>query len=48
MFYVSSVSVEGFWEKYSARVDFYEDVSILIGKNGTGKTTFMDMLQGSS
>ncbi len=45
MFYVSSVSVEGFWGKYIAKTNFFDDVSILIGKNGTGKTTFMDMLQ---
>lgn len=45
MFYIAHVDVEGFWGKFNASTDFRHDVSILIGKNGTGKTTFMDMLQ---
>lgn len=45
MFYISNVRVEGFWGKYTAQTNFYKDVNILIGKNGTGKTTFMDLLQ---
>jgi ABC-type cobalamin/Fe3+-siderophores transport system ATPase subunit len=45
MFYIAHVDVEGFWGKFNASTDFLHDVNILIGKNGTGKTTFMDMLQ---
>ncbi len=45
MFYISSVQVEGFWGKYTAQASFHQDVNVLIGRNGTGKTTFMDMLQ---
>ena len=45
MFYISHVDVEGFWGKFNASTNFRHDVNILIGKNGTGKTTFMDMLQ---
>lgn len=45
MFYISSVRVEGFWGKYTAQANFHQDVNVLIGRNGTGKTTFMDLLQ---
>jgi predicted ATP-dependent endonuclease of OLD family len=45
MYYLSHVDIEGFWGKLSASTDFNNEVNILIGKNGTGKTTFMDMLQ---
>lgn len=46
-FYISNVIIEGFWGKYTASSSFSEDVNILIGKNGTGKTTFMDLLQAT-
>lgn len=44
MFFIESVEIDGFWAKYSAHVNLFNDVSILIGKNGTGKTNFLNIL----
>jgi predicted ATP-dependent endonuclease of OLD family len=44
MFKVTSVSIKGFWQTFNADSEFREDVNIIIGKNGTGKTTFMNIL----
>lgn len=44
MFKVVSVSIDGFWKTYKASSTFRDDVNIIIGKNGTGKTTFMNIL----
>jgi predicted ATP-dependent endonuclease of OLD family len=45
MFYISSVEIHGFWGQYKVATDLYRDVSVFIGKNGTGKTTFINILQ---
>lgn len=45
MFKVEKVEIDGFWHRFSAKCSFNEDVNIIIGKNGTGKTTFMNILQ---
>jgi predicted ATP-dependent endonuclease of OLD family len=45
MHYIKSVEIIGFWSKYTAKMNFQEDINILIGKNGTGKTNFMNLLQ---
>ncbi|MGY0146193.1 AAA family ATPase [Edwardsiella tarda] len=44
MFRLSSVQIDGFWGRLSAACSFNEDVNIIIGRNGTGKTTFMNIL----
>ncbi|ECP1786679.1 AAA family ATPase, partial [Salmonella enterica] len=44
MFRLSSVKIEGFWGRLNASCSFNEDVNIIIGRNGTGKTTFMNIL----
>jgi ABC-type lipoprotein export system ATPase subunit len=44
MFKVTSVSITGFWQSKQASSAFQEDVNIIIGRNGTGKTTFMNIL----
>ncbi|ALL18779.1 ABC transporter ATPase [Enterobacter asburiae] len=44
MFRLASVKIEGFWGRLSASCSFNEDVNIIIGRNGTGKTTFMNIL----
>ncbi|CAN7407198.1 ATP-binding protein [Acidovorax sp. LjRoot118] len=43
MFKISSIEVTGFWQSKIASADFRDDVNIIIGKNGTGKTTFMNI-----
>jgi ABC-type lipoprotein export system ATPase subunit len=44
MFKVQSIKIAGFWGDGEASSDFRDDVNIIIGKNGTGKTTFMNIL----
>lgn len=44
MFLISRVEIYGFWGKYKIFTDFHSDINIFIGKNGTGKTTFINML----
>lgn len=44
MYKVAKVTIDGFWQKYTADSFFDESVNIIIGKNGTGKTTFMNIL----
>lgn len=44
MFKVKSISIAGFWGTKQAFSEFEEDVNIIIGRNGTGKTTFMNIL----
>lgn len=44
MYKLESIEISGFWGKYKASCNFNQDVNIIIGKNGTGKTTFMNIL----
>lgn len=45
MFRLKNVEIEGFWGQHKIETDFNNDVNIFIGKNGTGKTTFINLLQ---
>ena len=45
MFRLKNVEIEGFWSQHKIGTDFNSDVNIFIGKNGTGKTTFINLLQ---
>ena len=45
MFRLKNVNIEGFWGQHHIETDFNDDVNIFIGKNGTGKTTFINLLQ---
>ncbi|MCG8553268.1 MAG: ATP-binding protein, partial [Desulfobacterales bacterium] len=45
MYKISTVIVEGFWKTKTIRASFSDSVNIFIGSNGTGKTTFMNLLQ---
>ena len=45
MFKLKDVTITGFWGQHSINTDFHEDVNIFIGRNGTGKTTFINLLQ---
>lgn len=44
MYKILEVEIEGFWGDYRVSGEFNDDVNIIIGKNGTGKTTFMNIL----
>ena len=43
-FKIKYISIKGFWGEYICRSEFNNDINIIIGKNGTGKTTFMNIL----
>lgn len=44
MYKISSVEISGFWGQHSLKSNFNQEVNIVIGNNGTGKTTFMNIL----
>lgn len=44
MYKVLEVTIDGFWNEFKAHGVFKDDVNIVIGKNGSGKTTFMNIL----
>lgn len=44
MYKIHSVRIDDFWHRFNASCEFNEDVNIIIGRNGTGKTTFMNIL----
>lgn len=44
MFKLVSIVITGFWQTKTAEATFRDDVNIIIGKNGTGKTTFMNIV----
>jgi len=41
---IKELSVEKLWDKYSFDIEFNEQITILIGKNGSGKTTILNLL----
>lgn len=41
---IKSVDIEGFWGKYKASANIFPDITIFIGLNGTGKTTFINLV----
>jgi len=41
---VKKLSVEDLWGKYTFSIDFNEQISVLIGKNGSGKSTVLHLL----
>jgi predicted ATPase len=45
MFRLKNVVIEGFWGEHKIETDFNHEVNIFIGRNGTGKTTFINLLQ---
>lgn len=44
MYKIHSIKIDNFWHRFNASGEFNEDVNIIIGRNGTGKTTFMNIL----
>ena len=45
MFTVERVEIDGLWGQLSLETDLKQDVNIFIGDNGSGKTTFISILQ---
>ncbi|HCR5064282.1 TPA: AAA family ATPase, partial [Enterobacter asburiae] len=44
MYKIKHAKIEGIWGWKTVETDFFDDVSIFIGANGTGKTTFINIL----
>ncbi|HCR3444481.1 MAG: AAA family ATPase [Morganella morganii] len=44
MYKLHQVHISGFWGRFNVSCGFNDNVNIIIGKNGTGKTTFMNIL----
>jgi predicted ATP-dependent endonuclease of OLD family len=42
--FIKDVEIKGFWGSKIASSDIYKDVTIFIGLNGTGKTTFVNSI----
>ncbi|MFJ7106629.1 AAA family ATPase [Pseudomonas sp. NPDC098740] len=47
MYTVREVGIDNFWHRLDAKCVFNDDVNIIIGRNGTGKTTFMNLLHAA-
>lgn len=47
MYLISEVEISNFWNRLNAKCRFNPDVNIIIGRNGTGKTTFMNILHAA-
>lgn len=44
MNYIENVNIEGFWGEHSISFDFHDDVNFIIGINGSGKTTAVNIV----
>ncbi len=44
MYTIQNVEINDFWSRLSVKCEFKDDVNIIIGRNGSGKTTFMNIL----
>jgi ABC-type lipoprotein export system ATPase subunit len=44
MFIIDSIKITGFWGCETVTAKFFHDVNIYIGDNGTGKTTFINII----
>lgn len=44
---IQHVTVEGLWGVKSFDTDFHTDINILIGQNGSNKTTFLSLIEAS-
>ena len=44
MFKIKHIEIDGMWGERTAKIDFHDDVNFLIGANGSGKTTVVNIL----
>lgn len=44
MNYIESVEIQGFWGTKTVRIHFDRDINFLIGANGSGKTTIINLI----
>ncbi|MBR4265557.1 MAG: AAA family ATPase [Bacteroidales bacterium] len=41
---IKSFSIEGLFNRFNHRIEFKNNITIIIGKNGVGKTTCLELL----
>ncbi|RRW44136.1 DUF2813 domain-containing protein, partial [Pseudomonas luteola] len=41
---IEKVEIKGFWATHEVSINFNEDVNFLIGINGSGKTTILNLI----
>jgi len=44
---ISKITIEGLWNKYNIELKLNKDVNILVGDNGSGKTTIIELIHAS-
>ena len=44
MHHIDNVAITGFWENNNFELKLFPEVTFLIGQNGTGKTTLINLL----
>lgn len=44
---VKNITIEGFWGRRSIHIDFDKELNFLIGRNGSGKTTIINILSAA-
>tara|TARA_R110000744_G_scaffold201713_1_gene320766 strand:- start:1166 stop:2458 length:1293 start_codon:yes stop_codon:yes gene_type:complete len=42
--YIKRVEIKGFWGRTTATLDITDPITILVGENGSGKTTFINLI----
>lgn len=47
MFKIKEIKIQGFWDRGEVNCIFNKDVNVIIGRNGTGKTTLMNILHSA-
>lgn len=47
LFKIKEIKIQGFWDRGEVNCIFNKDVNIIIGRNGTGKTTLMNILHSA-
>lgn len=45
MLKLKSIEIKGIWGIKSIKTDFFDDTNVFIGNNGTGKTTFLNIIE---
>ncbi|NNU81616.1 AAA family ATPase [Halovulum dunhuangense] len=44
MNYIEKVKIQGFWGRKNVSISFHDDINFLIGPNGSGKTTIINLI----
>ena len=47
MHYIDSAVIHGFWGSKDVRISFHRDLNFLIGNNGSGKTTIINLISAA-